>query len=91
MGEKIDETLESFSDHSTTVIDRGILLSGGYVVAPEMAATLAHSLGIPVHLLDPFRSIMVPPAIQGDPGFQQTAPLLSVAVGVALRGARTHD
>ena len=87
----ICETLESFSDHSTTVIDRGILLSGGYVVAPEMAATLTYSLGMPVHLLDTFQSIMVPPAIQHDPVFQQTTPLMSVAVGVALRGARTHD
>ena len=89
--EQICETLESFSDHSVGVIDRGILLSGGYAVIPNMAATLASSLGMSVHLLDPFQSITVPPAIQQDPVFQQTAPLMSVAVGVALRGALTHD
>jgi type IV pilus assembly protein PilM len=89
--EQICETLVSFSDLFTTVIDRGILLSGGYVVAPEMAATLAHSLGMPVHLVEPFQSIMVPQAIQQDPVFQQTAPLMSVALGVAIRGALSHD
>ena len=88
---QICETLESFSDLSMKVIDRGILLSGGYVVAPEMASTLAQSLGMPVNLLDPFQSITVPQAIQQDPVFQQTAFLMSVAVGVALRGATTHD
>jgi type IV pilus assembly protein PilM len=88
---QICETLESFSDLSVKVIDRGILLSGGYVVAPEMASTLAQSLGMPVNLLDPFQSITVPQAIQQDPVFQQTAFLMSVAVGVALRGATTHD
>jgi type IV pilus assembly protein PilM len=89
--EQICETLEFFSDLSMKVIDRGILLSGGYVVAPEMASTLEQSLGMPVNLLDPFQSITVPQAIQQDPVFQQTALLMGVAVGVALRGAATHD
>jgi type IV pilus assembly protein PilM len=88
---QICETLESFSDLSTKVVDRGILLSGGYAVAPEMASTLAESLGMPVNLLDPFRSITVPQAIQQDLAFQQAAPLMSIAVSVALRGAATHD
>ena len=89
--EQICETLESVSDQSTTVIDRGILLSGGYVVASGMASTLAQSLGMPVNLLDPFQSITVPPGIQQDLAFQQAAPLMSVAVGVALRGTATYD
>jgi type IV pilus assembly protein PilM len=89
--EQIRETMESFADHSTVVIDRGILLSGGYSVVPEMAVTLSHSLGVSVNLMDPFEAIMVPPAIKQDPVFQQTAPLMGVAVGVALRGALTHD
>lgn len=89
--EQICETWEFFSDHSTIVIDRGILLSGGYAVVPEMAKTLSHSLGMPAHLVEPFQSILVPPAIQQDPIFQQAAPLMSVAVGAALRGALSHD
>jgi type IV pilus assembly protein PilM len=88
---QICETLESFSDLSRKVIDRGILLSGGYVVAPEMASTLAQSFGMPVNLLDPFQSITVPQAIQQDSTFRQAAPLMSIAVSVALRGAALHD
>jgi type IV pilus assembly protein PilM len=88
---QICETLESFSDLSRKVIDRGILLSGGYVVAPEMVSTLAQSFGMPVNLLDPFQSITVPQAIQQDSTFRQAAPLMSIAVSVALRGAALHD
>jgi type IV pilus assembly protein PilM len=88
---QICETLESFSDLSRKVIDRGILLSGGYVVAPEMASTLAQSFGMPVNLLDPFQSITVPQAIQQDSTFRQAAPLMSIAVSVALRGAALND
>ncbi len=89
--EQIGETVESFSDSSKGGIDRGILLSGGYAVVPEMATTLAFSLGISVQLLDPFQSIIVPLALQQDPVFQQSVPLMGVAVGVALRGVLTHD
>ena len=88
---QICETLESFSDLSTIGISRGILLSGGYAVAPEITSTLARSLKMPVHVLNPFHAITVSSAIQKDPGFSQTAPLMSVAVGVALRGALSHD
>lgn len=84
-------SVESFSDQSEGVIDRGILLSGGYACVPEMATILASSLAMSVHLLDPFQSIIVPPAIQKDPVFQQMRPLLGVAVGVALRGAQSDD
>ena len=87
----ISEAVKSFSDHSTKAIDRGILLSGGYVLVPEMAETLAGSLSMPVQLLNPFQSIMVPQAIQQDPAFRKTASLMNVAMGVALRGALSHD
>jgi len=88
---QICATLESFSDLSRQFLDRGILLSGGYVVAPDMSSTLASSLGMPVTLVNPFQAITVPQAIQQDPHFKQIVPLMSVAVGVGLRGARTHD
>ncbi|MEX0829574.1 MAG: pilus assembly protein PilM [Nitrospirales bacterium] len=87
----IVETLEGLSESSTVVIDRGVLLSGGYALVPDVVSTLAQSLGMPVRPLDPFQSITVPQAIQEDPTFQQAAPLMSVAVGVALRGALVHD
>ena len=89
--EHIAQTLESFSDISTKVLDGGILLSGGYAGVPEMTSHLAKSLGISVNRVNPFRRISVPQAIQQDDEFQQTAALMGVAVGVALRGLVTDD
>lgn len=88
---QISETLESFSDLSAPEISRGILLSGGYAVAPDMASTLSCSLKRSVAVLDPFQAITVPSPIQEDSAFYQTTPLMSVAVGVALRGVLCHD
>ena len=87
----IDEALEGFSDSETAIIEKGLLLTGGYAVVPEMVSTLADSLRMPVRLLDPFQSIIVSQALQEDPDFQQNAYLMSVAVGVAVRGALGHD
>ena len=56
-----------------------------------MVTTLTDSLGMPVRLLDPFQSIIVSQAIQEAPDFQRNPYLISVAVGVAVRGALDHD
>ena len=91
VSEHIAQTVEFFSDISTKVIDGGILLSGGYAGTPEMASQLANALGMPVNLVKPFQTISVPQAMQQDPSFQRIAPLMSIAVGVALRGLVTDD
>lgn len=88
--ERICETWESFSNRAAPVMNRGILLSGGYAVAPDIASILAESIGEEVQLLDPFQSITIPTGIQQDLCFQNAAPLMGVAVGMALRGAG-HD
>jgi len=89
--EHIAQTLESFSDISTKVIDGGILLSGGYAGVPDMVSQLSNFFEMPVNLVNPFKRIAVPQTIQQDPDFQQTASLMSVAVGVALRGVVADD
>ncbi len=89
--DQINETLEGLSNISSTFEDGGILLSGGYAGAPDMAGKLAAALGMPVNIVNPFLKISVPPAIQDDPSFQRMIPMLGVAVGVALRGLETHD
>ncbi len=90
MHERIYEVWESFSDRVPPVMNRRILLSGGYAVAPGLASIVEQSIGDEVQLLDPFQSITIPLHIQQDVCFQPAAPLLGVAVGMALRGAR-HD
>ena len=87
----IEETLEGFSGSPNDMINNGLLLTGGYAVVPEIVPALTDSLRLPVRLLDPFQSIIVSQAIQESPDFQQNAHLMSVAVGVAVRGALEHD
>lgn len=88
MRKQICETWESFSDRATPVSSRRILLSGGYTAAPGIASILAQSIGYEIQLLDPFQSITIPTGIQQDVCFQNASPLMGVAVGMALRGAR---
>jgi len=85
--DQIIETLKYFSDMPEKAVVPGVLLSGGYSVVEGLSAKLADSLKMPVSLVDPFKKIVVPPAMQQDCRFQKAAPLLGVAVGVALRGS----
>ncbi len=88
--ERICEIWESFSDRVPPAKNRRILLSGGYAVAPGIASIVAQFNGDDVQLLDPFQSITIPLRIQQDVCFQYAAPLMGVAVGMALRGPG-HD
>jgi Tfp pilus assembly PilM family ATPase len=74
---------------SEKVVVPGVLLSGGYSRVEGLPARLADSLKMSVSLINPFRKIRVPPTLQQDYRFQKAVPLLGVAVGVAIRGART--
>jgi len=85
--DQIIETVKHFSDMPGKAVVPGVLLSGGYSVVDGLSAKLADSLKMPVSLVDPFKEIVVPPAMQKDCRFQKAAPLLGVAVGVALRGS----
>lgn len=87
---RIMEILKHFSDTSDTperTVMPEILLSGGYAMVERLPIRIADSLGFPVTLIDPFKKVGVPSAIQHDGRFQKALPLLGVAVGVALRGA----
>ncbi len=89
--DRIRETLEALSDVSAAPVEKGILLSGGYAGAPDMAMKLASALEMPVNIVNPFQKISVLQAIQEDSAFQLMVPVLGVAVGVALRGVVLHD
>lgn len=89
--DQIFETLSYFSDLSGKAVVPGVLLSGGYSGIEGLPARLADSLKMPVSLVNPFKEIAVPPAMQQDFRFQKASPLLGVAVGVALRGVAHHD
>lgn len=83
------ETLKQFSDISEMAVVPGVLLSGGYSRVEGLPARLADSLKMSVSVINPFKKIGIPPALQQNYRFQKAIPLLGVAVGVAIRGART--
>jgi type IV pilus assembly protein PilM len=83
---QIFEFLKNFSDISGKAVVSDVLLSGGYSMVGGLTEKLADQLQIPVSLVNPFKEIAVPLAIQQDVRFQNVSPLLGVAVGVALRG-----
>ena len=89
--DQVMETLKHFSDMSEKPVVSGVLLSGGFAGVEGLPPRLIDSLKMPVTLVDPFKEITVPPAMQQDFRFQKASPLLGVAVGVALRSVVHHD
>ena len=87
----ISEMVLSCSEQSTGTIDRGVLLSGGYATLTELSSKISSFLRLSVNMLDPFQTLRVPEVIQEDQKFQTAAPLMGVAVGVALRGINADD
>jgi type IV pilus assembly protein PilM len=63
---------------------RAVYLSGGCASVPGLSDGLARSLAVPVEPLDPFRRIAVDDAVLGPDERREMAPLLALAVGLAL-------
>jgi type IV pilus assembly protein PilM len=63
---------------------RGVYLSGGCASVPGLAESLGRSLAVPVEQLDPFRRVPVDEAMLGPDDRRELAPLLALAVGLAL-------
>jgi type IV pilus assembly protein PilM len=64
---------------------RGVYLSGGCASIPGLAASLGQALAVPVEHLDPFRRVPVDDALLGPEERRDVAPLLALAVGLALQ------
>ena len=65
---------------------RLIYLSGGGARIPGLAEQLGQALSAPVDTLDPFRRVAYEPRVFTDESKQEIAPLLALAVGLALQG-----
>ncbi len=84
---QITEVTKFLNETHENLPKLGILLSGGYASIHEIPKQLSQKLKVPVQIMDPCKAIHVAPNIKQDPEFPQISPLLSVAVGTALRGA----
>lgn len=62
-----------------------IYLSGGTAKVPALARTIEQRVGVPVELLDPFRSVQIDQKLFNLDYINEVRPLAAVAVGLALR------
>jgi type IV pilus assembly protein PilM len=69
----------------STRIDR-MYISGGCSLVPGLATTLSEQHGLPVELLQPFQNLGVDQSVVPDAERQSLGALLSVCLGLALRG-----
>jgi type IV pilus assembly protein PilM len=69
----------------TERMDR-IVLAGGGATIPGLASFLSERFGVPVEILDPLKKISFDPALFGTDNVEKVAPILSQAIGLALRG-----
>ncbi len=84
----VSEVIRSFDYFKTTsnheAIDR-ILISGGGAKVAHLAACLEEKSGLPVEMVNPFKSIEIPESRFDLDFIKEMAPLASVGVGLALR------
>lgn len=69
----------------TEKMDR-VVLSGGGATIPGLAGFLSERFSVPVEILDPMKKVSFDPALFGADNVEKVAPILSQAVGLALRG-----
>ena len=89
--DQIGEMVKEIADEYRDVSSGHILLSGGYARVNGLKEHISGAFGSAVDYIDPFQHIMVSQDMREDPSFQRALPLLSVAVGVATRGALPSD
>lgn len=83
---QIQDTIQQFGHLPACGALAGILLSGGYAAVEGLPSRLGPAFDCPVSFLEPCKNIQVPPAMAHDPEFSTAAPILGVALGVAIRG-----
>lgn len=85
LSQEIQRSLDFFSATSSDEKVQKIYITGGVSQTPQVKDSLEQRLGVPVEIMDPFRSIVV-----GEKDFdleylRAVGPLFSVATGLAMR------
>ncbi len=99
--ESIQSVFESFVNDLSTQIERSLqflstvtgeekvnrmLITGGGALIPNLAEFLKRRLNVSVEILNPFKNILYDPTIFAPEGVDVVGPVLTQAVGLALRG-----
>ena len=82
--EEAVEGVSYFRDTTNYENINEIILSGGVALTKDFAAALSERVGIEVNIADPFKNIEVPGTFD-DEYMEKVAPIVSVAVGLAIR------
>jgi type IV pilus assembly protein PilM len=77
----IDYFRSTYSDEDIKMI----LLAGGGANIPGIANDLSQRMGVPVEIINPFRTISYNRKIMNDDYIKEIAPIAAVGVGLALR------
>ncbi len=85
--EILGEILRSFDYYRSTTTHEEIsevIFSGGCALLPNFSSMIAEKTGIETRVAEPFRNIKIPRKFEGT-NIEEIAPLMAVAVGLALR------
>ena len=82
---EISKSLDFFSATFTESTINRLYLSGGCAKVTGLRALLENKIGVPVEIINPFRNIGVSPKFYDPDYVEEIAPIMAVAVGLAIR------
>jgi type IV pilus assembly protein PilM len=85
--EILSEIIRSFDYYRSTTMHEDIsevIFSGGCALLSNFASMIAEKTGIETRVAEPFRNIKIPKKFEGT-NIQDIAPVMAIAVGLALR------
>ena len=85
MAGEIQKTFDFFQATSSEGPVDQIVLSGGCALTPNLTAVLEERFGVPVEMMDPLRRVHYKESDFGGEFLHQVAPMMAVAVGLAVR------
>ncbi|NJL29210.1 MAG: type IV pilus assembly protein PilM [Thermoanaerobaculia bacterium] len=85
MATEIQKTFDFFGATSSEGSVDELVLSGGCALTPNLQEVLRERFGVPTELLNPFRKIQFKESDFNREWLESIAPMLAVAVGLAIR------
>ena len=85
MAGEIQKTFDFFGATSSEGAVDQLVLSGGCALTPGLQQALQERFGVPIELMDPLRRVTYKESDFNSEWLQSIAPMIAVAVGLALR------
>lgn len=85
MANEVQKTFDFFAATSSEGPVDELVLSGGCSLTPNLQEVLCERFGVPTELLNPFRRVNFKESDFSREWLESIAPMLAVAVGLAIR------